>query len=74
MAKTFQGLGPKRRKSCDGDRVYVVQALGDSVQNHSYCEQLGNNEILYEHGKFEIVGERYLSNTASSLSSAAVLV
>ena len=21
-AKTFQGLGPKRQKSCDGDRVY----------------------------------------------------
>ena len=22
VAKIFQGLGPKRRKSCDGDRVY----------------------------------------------------
>ena len=22
MAKIFQGLGPKRRESCNGDRVY----------------------------------------------------
>ena len=22
-AKTYQGLGPKRRESCDGDRVYL---------------------------------------------------
>ena len=25
-AKTFQGLGPKRRESCNGDRVHVYVA------------------------------------------------
>ena len=30
MAKTFQGLGPKRRKSCDGDRVYPI--ISDQIR------------------------------------------
>ena len=29
----FQGLGPKRRKSCDGDRVYMQLSGSDSKVN-----------------------------------------
>ena len=29
-AKIFQGLGPKRRESCDGDRVYPI--ISDQIR------------------------------------------
>ena len=45
VAKIFQGLGPKRRESSNGDRVYVCSLVGVHVYIHTYMHKCINAYI-----------------------------
>ena len=46
-AKTFQGLGPKRRESCNGDRVYSTLFYSTLLYSTLLCSTLLCSALLY---------------------------
>ena len=68
MAKIFQGLGPKRRESCNGDQVYDTREFKDVVfqdvvfDNNRFDIDVTNTNNVYQGHKATIIEHHILKH------------